>query len=270
MSTRRHYRSVFVSDIHLGAVGARTTEVRDFLSSVSCDRLYLVGDIIDGWVGRKDRKWTAPHTEVLRMILEFEQLGTQVFYCPGNHDAFLRRVLGVEVGNLLIEHSFTHTTVEGKELLVVHGDLFDKTVTEHRTWAVIGAWMHESISMATQRLSQKRQERGRRPIDLASMLKTTVKRYIGKKSQYEELICQYARDNGFDGVVCGHVHRPRIEQSPDGFMYVNTGDWVEHATAVVEHEDGTFELLSLWEPPASENPKIAEVLRGLVTPKSPE
>ena len=244
---KTHYRSVFISDIHLGAVGAKTAAVRAFLDGVSCDYLYLVGDIIDGWVGRKDRKWTPPHTEVIRVILEVANTGCVVRYTPGNHDAFMRRLHGTQLGAIEIEHSFLHLTADDKALLVVHGDLFDRTCTKYKPVAFFGAWMYEAVSVVNAKVNKKQGEKGRRQVDFTSALKRGVKRFIGKASNYEGTLCDYARESGFDGVVCGHVHKPKIETAEDGFVYVNSGDWVENCTVVVEHMDGRLELLQFKE-----------------------
>lgn len=264
---KTHYRSVFVSDIHLGAVGAKTGACKEFLDSVSCDYLYLVGDVIDGWVGRKDRKWTPPHTEVIRMILELANTGCVVRYTPGNHDAFMRRLHGTSLGAIEIEHSFLHLTADDRALLIVHGDLFDRTCTKYQPIAFIGAWMYEAVSVVNAKVNKKQDAAGRRQVDFTSALKRGVKKFIGKATNYESSVVEFAREGGFDGVVCGHVHRPGIVQMEDGFTYINTGDWVENCTAVVEHEDGRFELLH-FKPVGDEHLPASgawKTLKGLVT-----
>jgi len=245
MQERKKYRSVFVSDIHIGAVGSQTEKSLRFLESVECEYLYLVGDLIDGWVGRKDRKWGPNATGVLREILEQGNRGAIVRYTPGNHDAFMRRVHGVQLGNIYIEPSFLHETADGKDLLVVHGDIFDRSCTKYQPIAFVGAWAYEVLGMANASLNKKRGEDGKRPIDFTTVTKRGIKKFIGKATHYEDLVMNYAREAGFDGVVCGHVHRPQIVVQEDGFLYVNTGDWVEHRTAIVEHFDGRLELLNM-------------------------
>lgn len=268
--SKTHYRSVFVSDIHLGAAGARTDAVIAFLDDVDCEYLYLVGDVIDGWVGRKDRKWTPPHAEVIRVILEFAKTGCVVRYTPGNHDAFMRRLHGTQIGAIEIEHSFSHRTADGKDLLVVHGDLFDKTCTKYQPVAFIGAWMYEAVWVMNKKVNEGRAERGKRNVDFATALKRGVKKFIGKATNYESGICEFGREGGFDGVVCGHVHKPLIESFEDGFVYVNSGDWVEHCTAVVEHFDGRLELLDFMDEPEKEArlPAAWKTIRDLVTQQS--
>ncbi|MBS1707273.1 MAG: UDP-2,3-diacylglucosamine diphosphatase [Armatimonadetes bacterium] len=243
-------RATFVSDIHLGSHGCKTERVQDFLRQVTCDQLYLVGDIIDGWVGKGHKKWTQDHTDVILALLATAKGGCEVYYTPGNHDDFVRRLNGGELGNVTIDHSFIHTTADGKSLLVVHGDLFDTTVTKYRPLAFIGAYLNEYMAVMNSVVNKNRKAKGKRPLDFAATVKKGVKGFIAKKTDYESEIIAFAREHGFDGVVCGHVHRPRIDVMADGFVYVNTGDWVEHCTAVVEHADGRLELLN-WSPPAA-------------------
>ncbi len=238
-----HVRAAFVSDIHLGAHGCKSDSVQDFLRQTTFDELYLVGDIIDGWVGKGEKKWQQRHTDVVRLILDAAQRGTQIYYTPGNHDDFVRRLNGGELGNVTVDHSFIHRTADGKDLLVVHGDLFDTTVTKYRPLAFIGAYMNEYMAVINSVVNKNRLAKGKRPLDFAATLKKGVKGFIAKKTDYESEIIAFAKEHGFDGVVCGHVHRPRIEIDEDGFIYVNCGDWVEHCTAVVEHDDGRLELV---------------------------
>lgn len=264
MAEKKHYRSVFVSDFHLGAVGAKAETALEFLASVSCDHLYLVGDIIDGWVGRKDRKWTPVHADVIRQILQVANEGCEVFYTPGNHDAFMRRMHGVELGNIKIAHSFEHVTADGKDLLVVHGDLFDRTCTKYQPVAFIGAWMYEYLGMVNAKVNKKQREKGRRPVDFTTATKRGIKKFIGKTTNYEASVSEFAKDSGYDGVVCGHIHRPMVTVHEDGFVYVNSGDFVENCTAVVEHEDGRLELLRLVQPNTQEGSGTIQKIKGLV------
>ncbi len=269
MISQTHFRSVFISDIHLGAIGSQTEGALRFLESVSCEYLYLVGDIIDGWVGRKDRKWTELGTGVIREVLEKGNQGTIVRYTPGNHDAFMRRMHNVQLGNIQIEHSFLHTTADGRDLLVVHGDLFDRSCTKYQPVAFIGAWMYEYLGMANVALNKKRNRNGKGPIDFTTATKRGIKKFIGKATNYEQSVIDYAVESGFDGVVCGHVHRPQIKTDlPNGFIYVNTGDWVENCTVVVEHMDGRLELLRFSESHSAPTRGPWATIKNLVsTPK---
>ncbi len=236
------YRAVFVSDWHLGSVGCKHEDLHNFLWSFETDHLYLVGDIIDGWVGRGSAKWTQECNNIVRTVLGKVKHGTQVYYTPGNHDAFLRRVNGSELGNIQVDHSFVHTTADGRELLVVHGDLFDTTVTKYVPVAWAGAWIHEYMTILNAHINDSFRKQ-RRPVDFASSIKLAVKRLIWRKDDFEVSLLEYAKENGCQGVVCGHIHRPEINQHPDGRIYINCGDWVQNCTAVVEELDGTIKML---------------------------
>lgn len=241
---RKQFRSIFISDLHLGAIGGKSGAVLQFLQDHSSDYLYLVGDIIDGWVGRKDRKWGAEHTAVIREVLDKANSGCIVRYTPGNHDSFMRRLNGTQLGNIEIAHSFHHLSADGKDFLVVHGDLFDRTCTKYRLIAFMGAWMHEAVSVVNAKVNHRKNRRGKKPTDFASTLKRGVKRWIGDATNYEANIAEFAAESGYEGVICGHVHRPMIDLDSSDTIYINVGDWVENCTAVVEHWNGQMELLT--------------------------
>ena len=175
---------------------------------------------------------------------------------------FLRRINGFELGNTIFDHSFEHVTADGKRLLIVHGDLFDRTVTKYMRVAYVGAWSHEWITVVDHGVN-RRLGPGRAPISMATWLKRTAKRLIKKSIRFDETVLQHAIDEGFDGVVCGHIHRPALEHREHG-IYINTGDWVENCTAVVEHFDGRLELI-YWKDLAGEwagRPELAEDLEN--------
>ncbi|MGV3615497.1 MAG: UDP-2,3-diacylglucosamine diphosphatase [Fimbriimonas sp.] len=242
------YRAVFLSDLHLGSAGCQVEAVREFLSSFECDDLYLVGDIIDGWVGRPNGRWGYGSTELIRILLDKTNQGCRVYYTPGNHDAFMRRLNGSELGNMTIDHSFIHTMVDGRRLLVVHGDLFDRSCTKFMPVAWIGAWMHEIATIVNAHINRNLARRERRPIHFASFMKLALKGIVKRGSTFENELVNHAVDKGCDGVVCGHVHRPTVHEREDGRVYVNTGDWVEHCTAVAETMEGRLRLIE-WDPP---------------------
>lgn len=250
MAEIRSYRSVFISDVHLGATGCKVAAVHDFLRSVECDNLYLVGDIIDAWISR-NRQWPQEHSNFIRTILGKAKRGARVCYAPGNHDAFMRRMNGFELGFVEFEHQFIHTTADGRELLVVHGDLFDPSCSKHSWLGWIGAWLYEYIQIINAWLNKRRIKNHKRKIDIASPVKRLAKAVFSRREYYDLYLIEAARELGCEGVVCGHVHRPEIRTLDDGFQYINCGDWVEHATAIVEHTDGRLELIS-WELRAEE------------------
>jgi len=237
------YRSVFISDVHLGSVGAKAVAVREFLHTVECDHLFLVGDIFDGWVGRGAGKWSQDCNNAVRTLLGHCKHGTQVYYTPGNHDAFMRRMIGSELGKLRIEHSFVHELADGRKLLIEHGDLFDRSCTTYRPVAYAGAWMYEAALHVNHGVNRMRGRQNRGPVDFTTALKKAVKRVAKRKGGFSDHLVQHAIESGCQGVVCGHIHRPQLVTLPSGFLYVNCGDWVEHRTAVVEHLSGRLELV---------------------------
>ena len=251
------YRSVFISDLHLGSAGCKTDNLRQFLESFDSENLFLVGDIIDGWVGPRHGDWSQDCTNIVRTMLSKSEQGCNVCYTPGNHDAFMRQLNGSELGNILIDHSFVHTLANGKRLLIVHGDLFDKSCTDYPSVAWAGAWVYEYMTILNGHVNRGLTKVERRPIDFCSVLKHTCKKIVKRGSSYEFELLDHALELDCDGVVCGHVHRPAINIDEEGHIYVNCGDWVQNQTAVVEHFDGRLELIK-WSDLASITWKVAE------------
>lgn len=246
MPEHLYYRSVFLSDVHLGTAGCKTAKVQEFLHRVECDHLYLVGDIIDIWVSLRAGKWRQGHTNIIRTVLGKSKRGCIVRYTPGNHDAFLRKINGSDFGNIYIDHSFVHTTADGKKLLVVHGDFFDKSVSSLKPLAWIGTWIFEGMTVLNiwkQKLTGKQIEG---PVGSKTSIKKRFKSFVEYFTNFQERITVDAGNQGYDGVVCGHVHKPMIVSNEQGTLYINTGDWIENCTAIVEHFDGSLELIN-WD-----------------------
>jgi UDP-2,3-diacylglucosamine pyrophosphatase LpxH len=220
-------RSVFVSDVHLGSRGCRDL-LLEFLKSVEVDYLFLVGDIVDLWSLRKNFYWPQEHNNVLRTILGKAKGGTRVIYIPGNHDEELREFSGSVFGNLEIHREFIHTTNDGRQLLVIHGDEFDTVV---------------KCTLSLNRyVNAIRKLFGYPYWSLANYLKHRVKNAVQYISSFENAVALAARKRGVDGVVCGHIHRAEISEI-DGVQYCNDGDWVESCSALVEDMNGR---LALW------------------------
>ena len=241
--TTLRFRSLFVSDVHLGSAGCMVDEFTRFLMAIDCDYVYLVGDIIDFWVAMKEGKWQQSHTNAMQTILNKTKENCQVFYTPGNHDAVLRRINNAKFGNLSIAHWFEHKTADGRRLQIVHGDLFDNSV-RFVPIAWLAAWGYEGLTVINNKWNAKRSVKGKKSVEFSSVFKKRLKRFIGRRTDFIDILTEQAVSQGFDGVVCGHIHKPQIlEQEGEG-LYVNTGDWVEHGTAVVEYDDGRLELLT--------------------------
>ena len=240
----RHYRAVFISDTHLGTRGCRSDFLADFLNRVSCDRLYLVGDIIDGWRLRKSWYWDAMHDEVLRLILRHARNGTDVVYIPGNHDELFRGwlPLGLEIGGIRLVADAVHETADGRRLLVIHGDQFDSVVRYARFLALLGDWAYTAALAVNTWFNAVRRKLGYPYWSLSAWLKRQVKEAVKAIDRFEAALAGEARRRGLDGVVCGHIHHAEMREVA-GVLYLNDGDWVESCTALVEHGDGRLELL---------------------------
>jgi UDP-2,3-diacylglucosamine pyrophosphatase LpxH len=238
------YRSIFISDTHLGTRGCRADFLGDFLQSVSCENLYLVGDIIDGWRLRRSWFWDHHHDEVLRLILRAARGGTNVVYVPGNHDEMMRKYvpLGLEICGVKLQMEAEHTTADGKRLLITHGDAFDSVVRHAKVLALLGDWAYTAALGVNRYFNQIRVKLGYPYWSLSAWLKLQVKEAVKAIDRFETALADDAHKRGFDGVVCGHIHHAEMRMV-NGVMYLNDGDWVESCTALVEHQDGRLELV---------------------------
>jgi UDP-2,3-diacylglucosamine pyrophosphatase LpxH len=243
-------RTVFISDVHLGHKHAQGIALLRFLEKVHPESLYLVGDIIDGWELRRRVRWSDSCTRVLAQLADMAASGTRLYYTPGNHDAFLRdrstlsfvtdRFDFVEIAD-----EFVFEAADGRRLLVTHGDRFDVIETSARWLSVaLGAFYGKCLS-ANCWLSFLLRRKGKSPYQLCAVGKRLVKRFVRFMSRFEASLLEHARRRGCDGVVCGHLHTPKISEL-DGMVYCNTGDWVEHCTALLEAGDGTLSLVQFY------------------------
>ena len=263
---RAQYRSIFISDTHLGTRGCRGDFLADFLRRSSAQNLFLVGDIIDGWRLRKSWYWDANHDEVLLQILRHARGGTKVTYIPGNHDEMFRPWLpaGVDISGIRLCRDAEHVTADGKRLLIIHGDEFDNVVRYAKFLALLGDWAYASALVVNRWFNSARRRLGLPYWSLSAWLKRQVKEAVKAIDRFEFALAAEARRRGFDGVVCGHIHHAEMREV-DGIMYMNDGDWVESCTALVEHHDGRMELidwaamnrLSFFEPRQSRVPQAA-------------
>ncbi|HTW26984.1 MAG TPA: UDP-2,3-diacylglucosamine diphosphatase [Acetobacteraceae bacterium] len=238
------FRSIFISDTHLGTRGCRGDFLADFLSRVSCQNLYLVGDIIDGWRLRKSWYWDEWHDEVIRLILRHARAGTAITYIPGNHDEMFRAwlPLGLEVAGIRLQREAAHVTADGRRLLIIHGDEFDSVVRYAKFLALLGDWAYGVALIVNRWFNAVRRRLGHPYWSLSAWLKRQVKEALAAIDRFEAALAGEARRRGFDGVVCGHIHHAEMREV-GGVLYLNDGDWVESCTALVEHEDGRLELI---------------------------
>ncbi len=244
----RRYRTIWISDVHLGTSGCKAAHLVDFLKYNDCDTLYLVGDIIDGWKLKKGWYWPQEHTNVIRKVLTKAKRGTKVIYVTGNHDEFLRKFVDhrVEMGNIRMVNEHVHRTADGRRLLVMHGDLFDVITRYHRWLALAGDLVYEMTMSANEHLNRMRSLLGMRYWSLSAFAKKSVKNAVAIISEYEDSVARECKRRGLDGVVCGHIHHAEIRDI-HGIRYHNCGDWVESCTALGEHADGRIEVIRWFE-----------------------
>ena len=236
------YHTIFISDIHLGSSGAQCRLLLDFLKHNNSEKLYLVGDIIDGW--RLKRKWHWPqlHNDVVQKILRKARHGTEVIYVPGNHDEFARDYLNLSFGGIEIKSSDIHETIDGRKFWVVHGDLFDNVIQHARWLAHIGDFAYTTLLVLNRWLNAYRRLLRRPYWSLSQYLKHKVKSAVSFMSAFETVMSKETARRGCEGVICGHIHKAELKWIGP-ILYANCGDWVESATALVEHHDGTLEIL---------------------------
>lgn len=236
------FRTVWISDIHLGFRGCSADHLLNFLHSIDCEFLYLVGDIIDLWEMKKRMYWPQSHNNVVRTILGKAKRGTKVVYVPGNHDELLRDFRDLTFGNVHITEDAIHTNADGSRLLVTHGDKFDSVVRCSRALAILGTRLYDWLLKANYVVHGVRRRLNLPYWSLAGFLKHKVKNAVQFISNFEQVVAYEAARLGVDGIVCGHIHRPEITKL-NNVIYCNCGDWVESCSALVEHHDGSLELL---------------------------
>ena len=242
LADRCKYRTIWISDIHLGTKGCNARMLIDFLDSTDSEILYLVGDIIDGWRLKKRPYWPASHNDIVWRILKRAKRGTRIIYIPGNHDEMMRQFSGMSFGGVEIARAAFHTTADGRRLMVLHGDEFDAIMLAHRWLAVVGDALYHLLMSVNRWVNAVRTWLGLPYWSLSKVAKHKVKNAVEFISAYEETVARAAAERGVDGVVCGHIHTAEMRDLGD-VTYYNDGDWVESCTALVEHFDGTMEIL---------------------------
>jgi UDP-2,3-diacylglucosamine pyrophosphatase LpxH len=231
----RRVRALFISDVHFGTRDCQAASLLELLQQSRADRIYLIGDIVDGWRLKASWYWPPSHDAVVRTVLQLMQNGTRVLYIPGNHDEFLRASLGLSFGGIEIVDHAIHRGADGRSHLVIHGDAFDPVVAQMRRLAALGIWVYAAAVLANDaanRWRRRLRQRSAAP---------------HRAHAFERLAVAEARRRRLDGVICGHVHCPALHEV-DGIQYLNAGDWVESCTAAVEHLDGSFALVGAAKP----------------------
>ncbi len=244
----RRFRTLFISDVHLGAKGCQAHRLLDFLRCHEADEVYLVGDIIDGWALKSGWYWPQSHNDVVQKILRQARKGARVIYVPGNHDEFLRNYLGTHFGGIEVAETAIHNGADGRRYLVIHGDLFDLVVTQARWLALLGDKAYDLAISLNRIFNGVRLKLGFPYWSLSKWAKLKVKNAVSYIGDFEKTLVAEARRNDADGVICGHIHHAAIHDE-FGLRYLNCGDWVESCTAIAEHHDGRFEIID-WSNPA--------------------
>lgn len=246
----QRYRTLWISDVHLGTKDCKAEQLNSFLKCHRAQKIYLVGDIIDGWKMKSGIFWKQDFTRVLRRLLTLSKSGVQIDYITGNHDEFLRRFANNRFDNIHVYNRAEHLTADGRRLLIIHGDQFDSLTRCHEALKILGDKGNDLLMFTNRVFNHIRRRYGHGYWSLAGFLKQRIpqaQRYI---KTYEEGVAQAAKKLGYDGVVCGHIHVAAAKRINDTDYY-NTGDWVESCTALAEDFDGQIHLLH-WKGDRSE------------------
>lgn len=244
MDLRPHYRTIILSDIHLGTTHSKVDEINNLLSTVNCDRLILNGDIIDGWHLKKTGigKWKSKHTRFFKIIMKMmENCGTEIIYVRGNHDDFLENLIPLQLANIKIVRDCILES-NGKHYFVTHGDAFDKVTTKLKWLAKLGDVGYTILLWLNSMYNKYRVKRGKPYYSLSQAVKQKVKTAVSYISDFENVLVEFARQRECNGVICGHIHHPE-NRMIDGIHYLNSGDWVESLSALIEDNDGNWEIL---------------------------
>lgn len=248
MTNRKYYPTIVLSDIHLGSEHSRTEEVTRFLQQVDCDRLILNGDIIDGWQLRKSRKrWKQQHTDFFKVLMKMmEKQGTEIIYVVGNHDDFLDSLAPFHFSNIQLVKEYVLTSRSGRRYFVTHGDLFDSITTHMRWLAHWGDVGYTCLLWLNKWYNRRREQQGKPYYSLSQRVKHRVKHVVSYISLFEQELVRLVETRHLDGIICGHIHQA-ANTWYGNVHYLNSGDWVESLTALVEDEDGEWEVLSYEE-----------------------
>ena len=236
------YKTVWLSDIHLGSKDCKADYLLSFLKHSNIEKLYLVGDIVDMWAMSKSFRWPQTHNDVLHQLLKLSKSGTQVIYLPGNHDAPLQQYHGLQFGEIEVAREISHITAKGQKLLVLHGDQFDSQLALGKLTTKLGDFGYDLLLFLDRCYHKVQGKHAMRYWSLARYIKSHVKGAQKAIERYREVCCRAARERDFDGVVCGHIHHPEISEH-EGTLYFNDGDWVESCSALVEDKQGEIKLV---------------------------
>lgn len=244
----KKFKSIFLSDIHLGTKFSKTELLLDFFREYESEELYLVGDIIDGWAIKRRFFWPQSHSDVIQKILRKSRKGTNVYYILGNHDEFIRSFEPLVLGNRLhVINQLEYKAINGKTYLVVHGDFFDSVTLTKKWLAILGDKGYDLLLHVNHILNIIKKNIGvKSRWSLSKYVKQNVKKSVSFITDFENILSRHAKNNNYNGIICGHIHKAEI-RNIDTIEYLNCGDWVESCTALVEHFDGRWEILDFGE-----------------------
>ena len=237
-----HYRSIWISDIHLGTKDSKVDYLLDFIKHTESDYLYLVGDIIDGWKLKKSWFWAQNQNDLIQKVLRKARKGTKIYYIPGNHDEAFRDYAGIHMGEIEIKQNAEHVTADGRKFLVLHGDEFDGIIRYAKWLAILGDKAYTAALFINHYYNALRKKLGYPYWSLSLYLKHKVKNAVNFINAFEEALAEETKQRGFDGIICGHIHKAEIREF-DGITYCNDGDWVESCTALVEDFSGNLSII---------------------------
>jgi UDP-2,3-diacylglucosamine pyrophosphatase LpxH len=236
------YRAIFISDVHLGTRTAQAASLLEFLRQTDAATIYLVGDIVDFWRVQRGPHWPQSHNDVIQKLLRKVRHGSRLIFIPGNHDEGLRDYCGMAFGGMEIHRNFIHKTAANKSYIVMHGDEFDVVIRTARWIAFLGDRGYEAALWCNTPLNWVRRHLGLGYWSLSAYLKNSVKRAVSFIGAFEQAVASEAQRHRVDGIICGHIHHA-ADRMIDGIHYMNSGDWVESCTAIVEHIDGRLEVI---------------------------
>ena len=229
-----------MSDLHLGARQSQTDKIIKFLEENQADKLILNGDIIDGWALKGNGKWTKDCTKIFRKFMKMSEKDTKVVYIRGNHDDFLKDFIPFKLNNIRIVRKYVHNGIDGRKYFCFHGDVLDFVIMEARWLAVIGGWSYD-IVIKFNTIYNKIRKWFKLPYhSLANTIKQSVKGAINFVSDFEDNAKGLTKQKGYDVAVCGHIHHPKLEND-----YMNSGDFCENSTCLVEDYNGEWKIISV-------------------------
>lgn len=242
MKKKTHYKTIVISDVHLGTKSSKAKELLKFMKNVSCKKLILNGDIIDGWRLKTFGKWEIQHTGILRFLIKMVgNQKTQIIWVRGNHDDFLDKIIPFSFNRLTILREYYHIS-NNKKYLVIHGDVFDHVTSNFKWLAKMGGSGYSILLWINKIYNIRRLRMGKPYYSVSKIIKRKVKLAVSYISGFERKLRSLAFSRGCDGVICGHIHHPEIIYD-EGIVYMNSGDWVESLSALVETVDGKWEII---------------------------